>query len=353
MSSPLTPENTPSHQDIERMYSAISDILSQAKNRAALAVNHERTLAYWNIGRVIVEEEQEGNSRAEYGKALLKGLSARLSQAYGKGFSTRQLRHIRAFYLAFPKWNAVRSELSWTHYRLLTKIESEAKRAFYLKEATERYWSSRELEHQIHIGLYERHQIAEVRQVSLERREPDTTTPADLLKDPYLLHFLGLEDKPGLHERDIEQAIIDNLQQFLLELGKGFAFVGRQVRFTLEGDHYYIDLVFYNYILKCFVLIDLKAGKITPQDVGQMDFYVRYWQAERTHDGDNQTIGLILGDRHGQAVAQYTLLQGSEQIFASQYQLYLPSEEELQSYLSTEKERLQLEQRLDNEKEPE
>jgi len=342
-------QELPSSKDIDRVYGIIKEILEQARDRAIVAVNHEKTLAYWNIGRVIVEEEQEGKKRAEYGSALIKEVSARMTHEFGRGYDKRNLFYMKAFYLCYPKVNALRSQLSWTHYRILTKIDNSNKRAFYMQEAIDRRWGYRELERQIALALYERHQIGEStgQEVTSDIQEPFETK--DYIKDPLFLHFLGLEGKQVVPESTIEQAIIDNLQQFLLELGKGFCFVGRQYKISIDGDNYRVDLVFFNYLLNCFVLIDLKAKKITPRDVGQMDFYVEYFNQEVRKDFHNPTIGLILGTDKGKGVVRYTQLAKNEHLFASQYKLYLPSEEELKQYISEEKERLEMEKRLDEE----
>jgi len=338
---------SPAPAELETLYAEVRQILVQAREQAYRAVNAEMVQAYWQIGRVIVEKEQQGQQRAEYGAYLIQTLSQRLAQEFGKGFFPRNLERMRAFYLAFPKATALRSKLSWTHYRILLKLEDEAQRQFYVDEAVACRWSTRELERQIGVQLYERSRLSKVMGQQLVDETQERSSPADLIRDPYYLHFLGLEDRPGLQERSLESAIMDNMQRFILELGKGFAFVGRQYRIVLDEDVYRVDLVFFNYILNCFVLIDLKTRKLSHADTGQMDFYVRYFEAEIKEKHHNPTIGLILCTEKSKNMVKYTLLKDSEQIFASEYRLYLPSEEELGAYLAETSERLALEARLE------
>lgn len=337
---------SPAPADLDTLYTEIRQILVQAREQAYQAVNAEMVQAYWQIGRVIVEKEQQGQQRAEYGKRLLRSLSARLTQDFGQGFSSTNLKYMRQFYLAFQKGHAVSDKLSWTHYRMLLKLEDEAQRQFYVDEAVACRWTTRELERQIGVQLYERSRLSKVVGQPLVDETQERTSPADLIRDPYYLHFLGLEDRPGLQERSLESAIMDNLQRFILELGKGFAFVGRQYRIVLDEDVYRVDLVFFNYILNCFVLIDLKTRKLSHADTGQMDFYVRYFEAEIKEPHHKPTIGLILCTEKSKNMVKYTLLKDSEQIFASEYRLYLPSEAELRDYLAETTERLALEERL-------
>ena len=272
--------------------------------------------AYWSIGKLIIEEEQNGEQRAEYGEVLIDGLSQKLTKEYGKGFSNRNLRHIRQFYRTFPKWNAVRSELSWTHYRLLLSVEYGKAREFYMKEAIYCNWSSRSLNRQIANLYYERMFMSrndkEVKKEAIQKTQVQVAS--DIIKDPDVLEFLGLQDNTKFRESELEQAIIDKLQDFLLELGKGFAFVGRQHRLTTEtGKHFYVDLVFYNYILKCFLVIDLKTTELTHQDIGQIDMYVRYFEDKIRQENDNPTIGLILCTKKDNTVVKYSLLSDSKQ----------------------------------------
>ncbi|MFA5802907.1 MAG: PDDEXK nuclease domain-containing protein [Thermoleophilia bacterium] len=329
---------------VDSLYQAISDIVEDARKTVYRATNQAMMRAYWEIGRVIVEEEQEGREKAAYGKGIIRDLSLRLSFVYGQGFSPRNLWFMRNFYIAYPKVNALRSELSWTHYRLLMRVRNEEARSFYLIESCKNGWSTRELDRQISSLLFERLSLSRDKEKALElSREGQIVASAeDLIKDPYILEFLGMSESPDFHEKDLEQNLIDRLQSFLLELGRGFALVARQKRITVGGDHYYIDLVFYNHALKCFVLIDLKIGKLDHRDIGQMDFYVRYFEKEERSEGDNPTIGLILCSHKNEAMVRYTLLDDREQVFASKYRLCLPTEEELKREISEERARLEL-----------
>lgn len=326
-------------KDFNVVYKDIQQILNTARNSAYRAVNFAMVQAYWQIGKIIVEQEQRGKERAEYGKALISELSKRLSTEYGKGFTERNIRNMRTFYTLFPKWHAVRAELTWTHYRLLLKIERDDSRNFYLNEAINSNWSTRELERQISSLLFERITLSkdkkEIRKLSSEGQI--LKNPEDIIKDPYILEFLGMKEDNKHIERDLESVLIERLKIFLLELGKGFSFIARQKRITVDNDHYYVDLVFYNYILKCFVLIDLKVGKLTPRDIGQMDFYVRYFEKEEKNNEDNPTVGLILCSDKNETMIKYTLLNNKQGVFASKYKLYLPTEEELKKELTQER----------------
>ena len=281
-------------------------------------------------------------------KKIIKQLSQRLITEFGKSFNVRNLWHMRKFYLTFPKVNALRSELSWTHYRLFLKVEKEDVRNFYVIEACNNSWSTRELERQMNSLLYERIALSKDKNEVKELSEKGLIlkTPKDLIKDPFILEFLDLKENKNYCESDLEESLIDKLKEFLLELGKGFAFVARQRRITVGGDHFYIDLVFYNYILRCFLLIDLKVGKLSHRDIGQMDFYVRYFEEEERQDGDNPTIGLLLCADKNETMVKYTLLSDSRNMFASKYKLYLPSKEELKRELMQERELIEMERRL-------
>ena len=335
-------------KNFDDTYYSIWEILENARSTAYKTVNFVMVQAYWNIGRVIVEDEQKGKERADYGNYLLKNLSEKLIKDYGKGFDESNLRNIRKFYLTFPICDALRHELSWSHYRLLLRVEKDDARSFYMIESINNNWSTRELERQINSLLYERIALSrdkeKVKELAVKGNE--IQTPMDIIKNPYVLEFLGLDENERYLEKNVEKALIDKLQKFLLELGRGFSFVVRQKRITLEGDHFYIDLVFYNYLLKCFVLIDLKVGKLTHQDIGQMDFYVRYFEKEEKQREDNSTIGLILCADKNETMVKYTLLEDKKQVFASKYKLYLPTEEELKKELTREKELIEMERRL-------
>ncbi len=359
-----------------RLYKKIKNILEEARSKTYRTVNFIMVKTYWNIGRLIVEEEQKGKAKAEYGKYLIKELSEKLTKDFGHGYSQPNLRRMRLFYCRFPIRSAVRSELdeiehniinhsqrdeskfivenvlypelSWTHYRLLLKINNEIVCNFYIKECIENNWSTRQLERQINSFLYERLLMSKEKQAVLKyaNKQEKSTQVNDLIKDPYILDFLNLKGNKKLYETDLENAIINKLQDFLLELGKGFAFVSRQKRITVNGEHFYIDMVFYNYILKCFLLIDLKVGKLTHQDIGQIDFYVRYFEENLKQKKDNPTIGLILCSEKNEAMAHYSVLKDSKQLFASKYKLYFPSEKEFVKEI--EKELLQI--KLNNDK---
>lgn len=323
------------------LFESIRQIVAQAKSQIQRSVNQAMVHTYWHIGRLIIEHEQAGQSRASYGKQQLQSLSQNLTQEFGKGFDTRNLRNMRAFYQTFPIWNAVRTELSWTHYRSLLRIDNQKARDWYIQEAIGQNWSARALDRQISVLHYERLLSSQDQEAVQSEAKQKTAVLADssakeYLRDPYVLDFLNLPYGRYL-ESDIEQGLIDNLQQFLLELGKGFAFVERQQRISTEDQDFYIDLVFYNFKLKCFLLIDLKLGKLTHQDAGQMDTYVRiYDQHKKGHD-DNPTIGLILCSQKSEAVVKYSVLTDSEQLFAAKYLPYLPTEEELKQELERER----------------
>jgi len=324
------------------VYQSIRNILVQARSRAYSAINSAMVEAYWEIGRHI---EQVVGDRAKYGKGLLQDISKKLTVEFGKGFDETNLRKMRQFYTEFPIRDTLCLELSWSHYRLLMKINNTPRREFYLKECAESNWSVRQLERQMHSFFYER-LIATKKEGKksvkneIQKTEPKIE-PDYILKDPYILEFLDLDENKKYHETEIEQALIEKLQGFLLELGKGFSFVARQRRITIEGDHYYVDLVFYNYILKCFVVIDLKTGKLNYQDVGQIDFYVRYFDDQVKLPEDNPTIGIVLCAEKNDTMAKYSVLSDKDNLFASKYMLYLPTEEELKLELARERELLE------------
>ena len=333
---------------IQGIYQQIRGVLIQARSRALQVVNTEMVSCYWQIGRLIVEEEQRGETRAGYGKGLIKELSRRLTDEFGRGFHQRNLWFMRNFYLAYPKVNALRSELSWTHYRLLLRVEKQDARAFYEAETVNSRWSTRELERQINSLLFERLALSRDKAgvLALANKGHEIQQPADLIKDPYVLEFTGIKQDERFLEKDLETALIDKLRQFLLELGKGFAFMARQQRITLDGRHFFIDLVFYNRLTRSFVLIDLKMGDLTHQDLGQMQMYVNYYHRELTAKDENPPIGIILCLDKSEAVVRYTLPEDNKQIFASRYKLYLPSEKELADEIIRERKNIEMEQRL-------
>ncbi|WP_338964720.1 PDDEXK nuclease domain-containing protein [Fusobacterium vincentii] len=332
----------------DSIYKEIKSILEQARNKVYKVANSTMVEAYWNIGRVIVEK-QGGSNKAEYGTALIKNLSKKMTKEFGKGFTVANLKNMRQFYLIFQKSYALRSELTWTHYRLLMRVENENARNFYIEEYIKSNWNTRQLERQITTLFYERLLSSKDKEkVSKEiyKLEPQIKKAEDIIKDPYVLEFLGLPENTNFLEKNLEQALIDHLQKFLLELGRGFSFVARQKRITFDGRHFYIDLVFYNYLLKCFVLIDLKVGDLTHQDLGQMQMYVHYFEEEMMNEGDNPPIGIVLCADKSDSIVKYTLSKNETQVFASKYKAYLPSEEELLSEIKKEYNILKQEEEL-------
>jgi predicted nuclease of restriction endonuclease-like (RecB) superfamily len=372
----------------KQLYADIKYILEQARSKAIRAVNFSMVAAYWEIGKRIVEDEQHGSERAQYGESVLKELSKRLTLDFGKGFTVANIEYFRKFYIVFSKqtnsdalrrnsksnktdavrrdfheetyidnsqaikqdrsghsnFQNLRRELSWTHYRLLMRVEDETARDYYMNEAAEQNWSTRTLERQINSLYFQRLLSSKDKEALISKTmadsQQDKPSILDFVKDPYILEFLKLQPNATLYERELETELLNKLQQFLLELGKGFSFVGRQKRISADNEDFYIDLVFYNYILKCFILIDLKVGKLSHQDIGQMDLYVRYYEDQVKQDSDNATIGLILCTEKNETIVKYSVLKESTQIFASKYKLYLPSEKELVDELNAELEKL-------------
>lgn len=324
----LSAENT------SETYSRIRNSVISAQSRIYNAVNSAMVQAYWEIGEQIYIACGE-NDRAEYGKGLLRYLSEKLTAEFGKGFTVANLRNMRQFYLAYQKRYTLCSELSWSHYRILMRISDDNRRAWYTEECAKSGWSVRQLERQINTMFYER--LLSSKEKDAVAAEIQTTEPKPeyekIIRDPYVLEFLDLPENPHFYEKDLEQAIIDHLQKFLLELGRGFSFVARQKKISFDGRHFYIDLVFYNYILKCFVLIDLKLGDLTHQDLGQMQMYVNYYTRELMNEGDNPPIGIVLCADKSDAIVKYTLSENDTQIFASKYMTYIPSEEEFKREL--------------------
>ncbi len=328
-------------------YESVADLLRTARGKAYRAVNTVMAEAYWNVGRMIVEEEQHGKERAEYGAFLIRNLSLRLTEEFGKGYTETNLRYFRQFYATFPASrsskirHSLRDELTWTHYRLLMRVEKPEARAWYLNEAADQNWNTRVLDRQINSLYYERLKMSRDKKPAIKEMQKKTkplmSTPLDFIKDPYVLEFLGIKDNPDFRESDLEQAIIGKLQAFMLELGKGFAFVARQQRISTETKDFFIDMVFYNYLLKCFVLIDLKTGELCHQDIGQMDMYVRLYEDKYKNKDDNPTIGIILCTDKDETVVKYSVLKENKQILASKYKLYLPTENELIEEIEREK----------------
>lgn len=323
---------------MDKLVGDVRTLLAQARQATARAVNTAMVTTYWMIGQRIVVEEQNGSNKAAYGEQILQKLSSALEKEFGNGFSYANLRNMRQFYLTYPDKEicyTLCSKLSWSHNRLIMRVQDSDARHYYLQEAAQEGWSVRQLERNIESHYYRRLLAAP------DGNKPQTMGDAQLqpidvksfVKDPYVLEFVGLPPYPDHKESQLEAALTDNMQQFLLELGKGFSFVGRQYRISTETSHFYIDLVFYNYILKCFVLIDLKAKKLTHRDIGQMDMYVRMFDDLKRGEGDNPTIGILLCAEKEETVVKYSVLNGSQQLFAAKYLPYMPTEEELRNMI--------------------
>lgn len=309
----------------------IKAIITQSKDNAIRAVDHQRTLMYWHIGKRIFEEEQEGKDRADYGSYLIKYLSEQLQPEFGSGFSSRQLHWYRQFYRTFPIVSTLWTQLSWSQYKLLLSINNPAKIEFYIAETIKNNWTVRQLERQVYSSLYERLLMSNDKEsvLAVARNEKLPSDAKQIIKDPMFLEFLGLQREASYYEKDLEKAIITHLQEFLLELGNGFSFVARQKRIHIEGDEFFVDLVFYNRLLQCFVIIEIKTTKLTHQDIGQLQMYVNYYDRIEKSPHENPTIGILLCASKNDAVVKFTLTEGQKQIFASQYELYLPTEQQL------------------------
>lgn len=331
------------------MLEALRGLIVQARQKVLRAADTAQVQTYWEIGRHIVEFEQGGEARAEYGTKLLPRLAEKLTEEFGRGFDASNLHKMKQFYLSFPILDALRPELSWTHYRLLQRVGNPQARLWYMQEAAEQNWSSRVLERQIGTLSYER--LLSSGNAAISPEQAVQVSPRDFIRDPVMLEFLGLPGTGKLLESKLEGALMDKLQQFLLELGKGFAFVARQQRISTETQDFYIDLVFYNYLLKCFVLIDLKTGHLEHQDIGQMDMYVRMYDDLRRGEGDNPTVGILLCGSKDHSVVRYSVLKDSEQLFASKYRLVLPTEEELRLELERDREEIEARRNLTSESE--
>ena len=331
--------NTPD-TDLSPLLSSLSELIRHSRQKALRMVDTLQVQTCWNMGRHIIEYEQAGAARAEYGKQLLPTLAKALTAEFGKGFDASNLRYMRLFYQAFPNCDALRHELSWTHYRTLLRVESEHTRQWYMNEAATLNWSTRALERQIGTLYYERLLVSQdrpvLKQEAASNLAPLNKSPREFVRDPVLLEFLGMPTAAGLLETGLEQALINHLQGFLLELGKGFAFVARQQRISTESKDFYVDLVFYNYLLKCFVIFDLKRGELTHQDIGQMDMYVRLYDDLKRGSEDSPTVGIILCAQKDASVVRYSVLHGNEQLFASKYTLILPTEDQLRAELDRE-----------------
>ncbi|MEZ5104497.1 MAG: PDDEXK nuclease domain-containing protein [Draconibacterium sp.] len=309
----------------------IKTIIVHARKNAVRAVDHQRTLMYWHIGKRIFEEEQEGKDRADYGKYLTEYIACELEPEFGSGFSKRQIELFRQFYRTFPITNTLYSQLSWSQYKLLIRLDTEEQREFYIAETIKNNWTVRQLERQIYSNLYECLLVSNNQEsiLAVAKREKLPFDAREIIKDPIFLEFLGLKRETSYYERDLEAAIIMHLQEFLLELGNGFSFVARQKRIHIEGDDFFVDLVFYNRLLQCFLIIEIKTTRLTHQDIGQLQMYVNYYDRVKKLSQENQTIGILLCASKNDAVVRFTLPEGQKQIFASQYKLYLPTEQQL------------------------
>ena len=309
----------------------IKAIIDTSRDNAIRAVDNERTIMYWNIGKRIFEEEQQGKDRADYGTYLIKYLSEQLQPEYGSGFSYRQLNWYRQFYRTFPIVSALRTQLSWTQYKFILAIDNQDKRDFYIAESVKNNWTSRQLERQINSSLYERLLMSSDKEsvLAVAKNEKLPSDAREIIKDPMYLEFLGLKREASYYEKDLEQAIITHLQEFLLEIGNGFSFVARQKRIHIDGDEFFVDLVFYNRLLQCFVIIEIKTHKLTHQDIGQLQMYVNYYDRVEKNESENPTIGILLCANKNDGVVKFTLPESNKSIIASQYHLYLPTEKQL------------------------
>lgn len=317
------------------LFQSVKEIIVQSREKVFRMANSTLLLTYWQIGKLIIEDEQKGKERAAYGKYTLKNLSKKLTLEFGKGFDYTNLSNMRKFYIVFPIIDALRQQLSWTHYRLLIKLNNSEKINYYINESIQNNWNSRDLKRQINSLAYER---------VVEHTKSPAETIQNVLKDPYIFEFLGLKPDEKISEKDLETAIIDHIQRFLLEFGKGFAFVARQQHIVTDTSDFYIDLVFYNYMLKCFVIIDLKTGELSHQDIGQIDMYVRMYDDLKRGEDDNPTIGILLCSEKDETLVKYSVLNDKNNLFASKYLLYLPKEEELKQLIDQDRIRFELDQ---------
>jgi predicted nuclease of restriction endonuclease-like (RecB) superfamily len=324
-----------------QLFSDIKSILSQARQRTYTAINTAMVEAYWLIGKRIVEEEQQGSDRAAYGERLVKELSKSLTTEFGNGFSVSNVKYFRQFFITFPdfqKSHTLYGQLSWSHIKLIMTVKDESARAYYIHEGAAHQWSVRTLERHITTQYFQRVIASQEQPSALPiATEGEKQRPQDIIKDPYVFEFLNIPQPYSFSEKTIEGALIDHLQAFLLELGKGFSFVGRQYRVSTESKHFYVDMVFYNYILKCFVLFDIKTDKLSHQDIGQMDMYVKLFDELKRGENDQPTIGVILCTQKDETVVKYSVLKESQQVFATKYLPYLPTEQELIAEIEQQK----------------
>ena len=319
-----------SNETHDPLFESIKEVIHEARKNTYRQANTILLYMYWQIGQLIIENEQKGEKRADYGKAVLKNLGFRLTLEFGKGFEERNLNNMRAFYASFPIWNAVRTELSWTHYRMLSRIENPELRIQYMHHAIDGNWNTRILQRNI-----ESQYLGRLLELPLDKQTGRNAE--QYIKDPYIFEFLGIPEEYGLNETELETALINHLQQFIMELGKGFAFVARQQHMITDTSDYYIDLVFYNYYLKCFVLLDLKTTRLTHESIGQMDMYVRMYNDLKKSADDRPTIGIILCTEKDETVVRYSVLSENENLFASKYRLYLPDENELKQLIESDR----------------
>ena len=329
--------------EINHVFDDIKEMVVNSRNKVYQTVNTEMLNLYWNIGKAIMKIQQ-GDERASYGDAILDKLSLKLTNEFGKGFSRRNLERMRKFYICFPIATTVSSQLSWSHYLELIKINDDFKRSFYEKECINSNWSVRELQRQKDSLLYERLALSRDKEKihELSQKGQIIKNSNDLIKDPFVLEFLDIKENTSYLESDLEKNIIEHLKEFLLELGKGFSYVGNQVRLTIDGEHFYPDLILYNRLLKCFVIIDLKIGKVSHQDIGQMQMYVNYYDREIKQIDENQTIGILLSTDKNETIVKYTLPENNSTIFSSEYKLHMPTEQELIRAVEEEKKNLDL-----------
>ena len=338
--------NKPSTESMQNLVGEIKQIINDARAHAIRSVDFCRVQMYWAIGQRIVEKEQQGKERADYGTYLIKRLAQEIEPEYGSGFGERQLKFCRQFYKTYPKGNALRSQLNWSQYRMLIQIPDPDKREYYELEAVNEGWTGRQLERQINSMLYERLLFSNDKEsvLAVARKERTPETPQEIIKDPMVLEFLGLERKATYYEKDLESAIISHIADFLLEMGKGFSFVARQKRLLLEDDEFFADLVFYNRLLRSFVVIEIKNHKITHQDLGQLQMYVNYYDRYEKQPDENPTIGILLCTEKNDTMVRLALPENNNTILASKYQLYLPTEEQLRTEIERQKQLFMLQQ---------
>ena len=330
-------------KEINELYRDVKKLIEKSRNKVYKTVNTEMVNLYWNIGKMIIEK-QGGKRRAKYGDNLIENISIKLTNEYGKGFSTKNLKRMRKFYVCYPKGTTMLSQLTWSHYLELIKIDDENKRNFYMHECINSNWSVRQLQRQKSALLYERLAVTKDKSKLLElsTKGQELYSGMDIVKDPFVLEFLDIKENTDYLESDLEKNILEHLKDFLLELGKGFTFVGNQVRITIDSEHFYPDLVFYNRLLNCFVIIDLKIGKVTHQDIGQMQMYVNYYDRDVKKETEGKTIGILLSTNKNETIVKYTLPEDNNTLFSSEFKLTIPSEKEFIDVIENEKKNVEL-----------